>query len=333
LTYSPPRWDHRCVRTRVALALMLAFLVPGAGADAQVRQRPVQAQAAGDLFLLTAAGGELERVRGRKRLFRLVLRRPADDVTGFTDRPARRTGQQPLARFVRRWARLGFAEVPPNAAVVLADAPSNRDVLVVELSRPRLGAGGRTLAFRAEVLRGNPRGPLRGLARSADRRVSARFGRVSLFIDPGGQEVSLVFRLSNVPQSGSLSISFVDGNGRPTAQVDLADDLFVQTDGPTRVIAALAGFVVTATGSSPLNGTVQIGITVDAGAQYALGRALISPGASATATNTGTRQTLPVTNGEFRIPIIETPTDVEVRGSTSPTNDPPHRRGGRGRSR
>jgi hypothetical protein len=59
------------------------------------------------------------RVRGRKRLFRLVLRRPARDVTGFTDRPARGTGQQPLARFVRGWAGLGFAEVPPNAAVEL----------------------------------------------------------------------------------------------------------------------------------------------------------------------------------------------------------------------
>ena len=90
----------------------------------------------------------------------------------------------------RGWALPRFT---PNAAVVLADAPSSRDVLVVELSRPRLGAGGRTLAFRAEVLRGNPRGRLRGFARSADRRIAARFGRVSLFIDPGGQEVSLRF--------------------------------------------------------------------------------------------------------------------------------------------
>lgn len=292
------------MRGTVAMTLMVALLVPAADARAEVGARPAQAPAAGDLFVLTAAGGELERVRGRKRLFRLVLRRPAHDVTGFTDRPARRTGQQPLARLVRSWARLGFAEVPPNAAVVLADAPSNRDVLVVELSRPRLGAGGRTLAFRAEALRGNPRGRLRGFARSADRRVAARFGRVSLFIDPGGQEVGLLFTLSNIPQGGSLSIAFVDGNDRPTAQIDLADDLSVVTDGPTRLIAGPNAFLLTATGNSPLNGTVQIGITVDdAGAQCALGTALISPGASATARNTGTRETVPVTNGEFCIPI------------------------------
>jgi hypothetical protein len=291
------------VRTGVALTLLLALLVAAADANAQVRAGAAQAPAAGDLFVLTAAGGELERVRGRKRLFRLVLRRPARDVTGFTDRPARRTGQQPLARFVRRWARLGFAEVHPNAAVVLADAPSNRDVLVVELSRPRLGAGGRTLAFRAEVLRGNPRGRLRGFATRTDRRVAARFGRVSLFIDPGGQELSLLYTLSSVPPGGSVSISFVDGNGRPTAQVDLADDLFVETDGPTKLIVGSVGFVLTATGSSPLNGTVQVGITVDAGAPCAQGTALISSGASASVRNVDTRQTFPVTNGEFCIPI------------------------------
>jgi hypothetical protein len=302
------------VRSVVALALMLVFLVLAADAPAEVRARPVQTSGAGDLFVLTAAGGELQRVRGRKRVFKLVLRRPAQDVTGFTDRPARRTGQQPLARFVRRWARLGFAEVHPNAAVVLADAPSNRDILVVELSRPRLRAGGRTLAFRAEALRGNPRGRLRGFARSADRRIAARFGRISLFIDPGGQEATLFFTLSNVPHGGLVSIAFVDENGRSNAQIDLADDLFVNTDGPTSFdpllkpglfLAAPRGFTLTATGTSPLNGTVQIGITIDAGAQCALGVAIIRPipGASATVRVAQTRQTLPVNNGHFCIPI------------------------------
>lgn len=314
MTDARPCWDYRCVRSGVALALMLLFLVLAADAPAEVGARPVQTSAAGDLFVLTAAGGELQRVRGRNRVFKLVLRRPAHDVTGFTDRPARRTGQQPLVRFVRRWARLGFAEVPPNAAVVLADAPSNRDVLVVELSRPRLGAGGRTLAFRAEALRGNPRGLLREFARSGDRRIAARFGRVSLFIDPGGQQATLFFTLSNVPHGGVVSIAFVDENGRSNAQIDLAADIFVNTDGPTSLdpnlkpglfVASPRGFALTATGASPLNGIVQITITVDAGAQCARGGAIIRPvpGASATVRVAQTGQTLPVNNGDFCIPI------------------------------
>jgi hypothetical protein len=64
-------------------------------------------------------------------------------------------------------------------------------VLVVELSRPRLSAGGRRLSFRAVALRGNPGGLLREFRRRADRRVGSRFGRVSLFVDPGTQKVRL----------------------------------------------------------------------------------------------------------------------------------------------
>jgi hypothetical protein len=273
--------------------------VPAADARAQVGGRPVPA--AGELFVLTAAGGELERVRGRNRLFRLVLRRPAHDVTLFTDRPARRTGQQPLARFVRGWARLGFAEVPPNAAVVLADAPGSRDVLVVELSRPRLGAGSRTLAFRAEVLRGNPRGRLRGFARRADRRVAARFGRVSLFIDPGGQEVGLLFTLSNIPpQGGFVSISFSN------AQIDLTEnELLVNADGATSLhVAPPTAFGLTAIGTSPLNGSVEIAINLLArsgGCDGVGGVALLSAGASAALRVL--RQTVPITNGPFCIRI------------------------------
>jgi hypothetical protein len=314
LTDARPCWDYRFVRSGVALALMLAFLVLAANAPAQVIARPAQAPAAGDLFVLTAAGGELQRVRGRNRVFKLVLRRPARHVTGFTDRPARRTGQQPLARFVRGWARLGFAEVHPNAAVVLADAPSNRDVLVVELSRPRLGAGGRTLSFRAEALRGNPRGSLRGFARSGDRRVAARFGRVSLFIDPGGQQATLFFTVSNVPHGGVVSIAFVDENGRSNAQINLAADIFVNTDGPTSFdptlkpglfVVSTRAFVLTATGDSPLNASIQLTITVDAGAQCARGGAIIRPvpDASVTVRVGQTNQTLPVRNGDFCIPI------------------------------
>jgi hypothetical protein len=289
------------VRGSVALALMLALLVAAADARAQVEAGAAQAPAAGDLFVLTAAGGDLERVRGRKRLFRLVLRRPAHDVTGFTDRPARRTGQQPLARFVRGWARLGFAAVPPNAAVVLADAPSNRDVLVVELSRPRLGAGGRTLAFRAEVLRGNPRGRLRGFARRADRRVAAGFGRVSLFIDAAGQEVDLLLTFSNIPpQGGFVSISFSN------AQIDLTEsELLVNADGATSLqVAPPTAFGLTAIGTSPLNGSVEIAINLLAGSggcDGVGGFALLSAGASAAVRVLG--QTLPITNGPFCLRI------------------------------
>jgi hypothetical protein len=280
------------------MALLLALLVAAGDARADVSAQATQEPAAGELFVLTAAGGELERVRGQNGVFRLVLRQPARDATGFTDRPARRTGQHALGRFVDRWAKLGFAEVPPNAAVVLADAPGSRDVLIVELSRPRLGPGGRTLTFRAELLRGKPGGRLRGLAKSADRRISSRFGRVSLFVDPGGQEVHLTFTLSSIPRDGYVSIAFSN------AQIDLSGILFADADAPTTFSAASTTFLLRAKAGSPVNGSVQMAINVTAGADCALGKALITAGTSATVTVAQTRRSFPVTNGPLCIPIV-----------------------------
>ena len=277
------------------------LLLPASGASAQTQPRPFQAPAAGDLFVLTAAGGTLERMPGRSRVFELVLRRPARDVTMFTDRPARRAGEQPLGSFVRRWSGLGFRQVPPNAALVLADAPSNRDVLVVELSRPRLGAGGRTLAFRARALRGSPRGLLREYAKKADRRVADRFRRVSLYIDPSGQEVGLRFTLSSVPSTDLVTILFTNG------QVDTTTDSVFPTSATTDAAASfLVGansFVLSGVASSAVNAQVQIGLNVVAAAKSVTGTATLPAGTTATVTVASTSKTFPVTNGRLSIPL------------------------------
>jgi hypothetical protein len=289
------------VRSCLALALVLALLVPAAGASAQTRPRPFQAPAAGDLFVLTAASGTLERVPGRSRVFKLVLRRPARDITMFTDRPARRAGEQPLGRFVRRWPGLGFRAVPPNAALVLADAPSNRDVVVLELSRPRLGAGGRRLAFRVEVLRSNPRGLLREFARRADRRVAESFGRASLFIDPSGQEVGLSFTFSGIPSDDAASIFF--DNGQIDISTDSAAALSSGTDEPARFVVGTNAFVLGASGASSLDGTVVVGVNVLANAKSVSGTATIPAGTTATVTVGTTSKSFPVTDGRLSIPL------------------------------
>ena len=287
------------MRSCVALALLMALLVPATRAQAQAG--PFHEPAAGDLFVLTAASGTLERVPGRSRVFNLVLRQTARDVTTFTDRPARRAGEQPLRRFVRGWSRLGFGAVPPNAALVLADAPSKRDVLVVELAKPRLGRGGQTLAFRVKVLRGSPADPLREFAKRADRRVADRFGRVSLFVDASGQEVGLSFSFSGIPSGATVAIGFSN------AQVDVtavaATDLFLESLGGQALFKVVSnGFEVVATGSS-LTAQVVIGLNVEVGAASVEGTATIPGAADANVTVLSTNGAFDVANGTFAIPL------------------------------
>jgi hypothetical protein len=115
--------------------------------------------------------------------FRLTLIRPSPTVQAFTDRPARRLELEPLDRFVDAWSRHGFKRVPPNAAIEVESGGKQQDVLIVELSRPRLSKGG-SLSYRAKPLRGSKRASdLRYFQRRADRRLRARLGPTTVFID------------------------------------------------------------------------------------------------------------------------------------------------------
>ena len=131
---------------RKLAAVLLASLITlavASPAGAQNLHEPKRIPGVGELFVLRAGGGEIERLRAG--VFGLVLRRSASAVTVFSDRPQRVAREQRLRRFVNSWERLGFAADPPNAALSIAGAPTARDVLVLELSRPRLGAGGRII--------------------------------------------------------------------------------------------------------------------------------------------------------------------------------------------
>jgi hypothetical protein len=176
----------------LVLALAVLALWPAAG----VAQEP-----GGSLFVLAGQSGELRPVKGERGRFDLVLG-GVGHVTSFTDRPERRADTLSLRRLVRRWRSFGFAEDPPNAALVLADAPPDRDAVVLELGRPRVLRGGHALALRATLVPGRGPDALARLVSRADRRVPVRFGRASLFIDPSGQQrVTVAFSVSGLGNS------------------------------------------------------------------------------------------------------------------------------------
>ena len=108
-----------------ALVASLLTLAAAGPTGAQNLPEPKRIPGVGELFVLRAGGGELERVRAG--VFELVLRRPASAVTAFSDRPRRVVREQRLRSFVNGWNGLGFAADPPNAALSIAGAPSARD--------------------------------------------------------------------------------------------------------------------------------------------------------------------------------------------------------------
>ena len=256
---------------RLALLPPLA-LAPLVALTPAVRAAPAGAAQAspGSLFVLPGGSGTLKRERGR---LRLVLS-DAGPVSSFTDRPERRADSMSLRRFVRRWRALGFVADPPNAALVLDAAPRSRDVVVLELGRPRLGRRGR-VSMPVRLVPGRRPAALRRFLARADRGVPARFGRATLFVDAGGaQQVSLVVEVSNMPASilsleftESWTISHVQGqfgtSGVPFSLIQASDrGVFLQSSAASDALGLI--LQLTGTGNA-VTGTAQVpaGASVD----------------------------------------------------------------------
>jgi hypothetical protein len=276
-----------------ALLASLLTLAAASPASGQNLHEPKRIPGVGELFVLRAAGGELERVRAG--VFELVLRRPASAVTVFSDRPRRVAREQRLRRLVDGWEELGFAADPPNAALSIAGAPSARDVLVFELSRPRLGAGGRTLRFRARPLSGKPERRLSRFAGRADRVRALRFGAASLFVDPSDQAITPSFQFTGIPAGGQVNLSFTN------ALVDANVPMSIQASAPAGVLIAVDIIFATPNSASPLNATIGVGMSVKAGATRLAGTADIPPGATVSVTIGGAA--VPISDGDFSVPL------------------------------
>jgi hypothetical protein len=167
-------------RRRLVFGLMAA--VPAVLATAGIASAAPAPGAPGDgewLFLQEAKHATLKPVSGN--LFRLTLVNPDARVQAFADRPARRFDFLSLGGFTRSWGTYGFNRVPPNAAIERQRGKGDQDVLVVELSKPKLDRRG--LSYLARPLGGQRPADLRSFNRRADQHLPAKLGPVTLFID------------------------------------------------------------------------------------------------------------------------------------------------------
>jgi hypothetical protein len=277
----------------VLLASILALAAAGPAA-AQDLGAPKRIAGVGELFVLRAGGGELERLRAGA--FELVLRRPGSAVTVFTDRPRRVVREQRLRRFVKEWTELGFGADPPNAALSITGAPTARDVHVLELSRPRLSAGGRTLRFRARPLGGKPDGALRRFAGRSDGVRVRSFGPAALFVDSSGQQVAASFQINAITSDRPAVINFSNALIAPTPQLD------VDVTGPASYVMAQDIFAVGAQSPAAVNATVSLGLTVAADATRLTGSADFPAGATGSVT-IGNGTPVPISAGAFSVPL------------------------------
>ena len=165
-------------------------------------------------------------------------------VVGFTDRPARRVNNESLASFAARWQRRGFAADPPNAALVIDDAPVGGDVVVVQLLSRRLLSAG-IIRYRVRTLAApGARSPLARLARRADRGAQRTFGRASLYVDPStGTLATIRLTIPALAANQIASLIFDDPYQVASTRTALSGTGMVETELNAVVVFAGSGGV------------------------------------------------------------------------------------------
>jgi hypothetical protein len=182
----------------IAVASLAALAVAAPAANAAP---------AHDLYVATANKGSLARTHA-PGVYRLTMAQPSPSVTTFTDRPARSASALSTREFVRSWKAEGFAADPPNAALVIGDAPATRDVYTFEISKPRIDKQGRVV-FRAKRIGAPSSGPLESFGKRADKPAAGRFGHASLFVDAGSlPQTPVHVQVSNLAPGQVVDLQF-----------------------------------------------------------------------------------------------------------------------------
>ena len=276
---------------RLLLAASAAALVlAGCGGDGDddstgASETPAEG---GELFTQTAGAGTLAPVQGKNDVFTLTLSDASKDVTQFTDRPVRSATTESLEDFVNQWATRGFADDPPNAALVLDEESENADTSVFELAQPKYESTSGDVSYQATQIEGataalpNP---------DADARPPSKFGQAHLFIDPGSTP-TVDFFVQTRSQSGA-------GGGRVVLTLDAPFTVLVGSGTQEAVWAGEGGGYIGGSAIS-VTGEGQIDVQVAGGSPPITGTANIPSGTtvSAQVANGATR---PVKSGSFSL--------------------------------
>jgi hypothetical protein len=190
----------------IALVSVLASGCGGGDDDASSTSASATVSPGGDLFTQNTHTGTLEPITGRDDVFTLTLGQPAPDVTVFTDRPARSASTESLASIVDQWNDRGFAQDPPNAALVLDQEPDDADTAIFKLADPSYDKAGGTVSYTATHVTGGT------ASLPSDEHIDPppSFGDAHLFIDPsgGGDVHSMAIDVHVAPSGAKTDVKF-----------------------------------------------------------------------------------------------------------------------------
>jgi hypothetical protein len=281
-------------RQRLALATLTAVAAAALPAAAQAAPIVAPHTSGDDLYVATAGGGSLTPTGHGGDTYRLELDHPGQAITAFADHPGRVAGDVTPQALVRDWKADGFAADPPNAALVVDGAPTDHDVMVVELTHPELAKSG-ALVFDAKRVPAPKDGALAAFAPRADRSVASRFGGASLFVDDGATSVPITLT-ATLPARATMVVNPTSGDLTLSPKPNQAA---LNATGPVQS-RVVGGAIVLMSGADPTTVTETIGVT-NGGGPIALSTSYTGGASATVSVNGGAAQPLPA--GAASIPV------------------------------
>lgn len=135
------------------------------------------------LFLQQAQSGTFELANnGNPDEYMLTLENVWPETTYFSDRPQRISGTMSNEEFLGLDGMFSI-DNPPNAAVVLSDASSEEDVILVELMNPQYDPAAGRLIYAVQLVNDEVSAGLKNWRARKDQSLPNSFSHVTLFID------------------------------------------------------------------------------------------------------------------------------------------------------
>src|SRR5262249_33852244 len=134
-------------------------------------------------FVQSFQSGSIAPKAGEDGTYTLTLEHGLGQTLYFSDRPERIVGAKPTPQFLQG---LGFLpDNPPNAALVLAAAPGDEDVAVLELYKPHYDEDTKTATYGVTLLKDWERTLAMGFSEAPTdlAKLAPSFGAAHLFID------------------------------------------------------------------------------------------------------------------------------------------------------
>lgn len=197
---------------RAAFVLIsAAFLIAGCGGGEEDDGGSSSTeQSGGTLFEQSAGSGLLKPLPDSPDTYELLLSDVPATLTAFSDRPVRQVATETVDAFVDEWDARGFADDPPNAAIILDEEKLSQNSIVAELSEPRYDADAKTLSYTAKLLDDTENPALAPAADSIDDSPPKRLGRLHLFVDDAAGSTPHVMVIS-FDMSGAVELDFDSG--------------------------------------------------------------------------------------------------------------------------